>query len=285
MPSSPRVAPPRVSHSFPTRRSSDLTWCLCQCSSVSGKSSRWCAPLLSARASAARVTHSATRRMLRRSCRSIHSGSRPRFGNGSCAQRSEEHTSELQSLRQLVCRLLLASPPPACLTLSLHDALPISPGVFANVPRSPENRRAGARPCSLRERALRASRIRRRGACCAGRAGRSTRDRDRALATVVARRDRKSTRLNSSHLGSSYAVFSSRRPPPRVSLFPYTTLFRSHLVSLPMFLGLRKIVALVRAPALCASERCARHAFGDEAHAAQVVQVDPLGIETALWQR
>src|ERR1035438_9322221 len=36
-------------------------------------------------------------------------------------------------------------------------------------------------------------------------------------------RDRKSTRLNSSHLGISYAVFR----PPRSTLFPYTTLFRS----------------------------------------------------------
>src|SRR5262245_47758396 len=40
--------------------------------------------------------------------------------------------------------------------------------------------------------------------------------------------DRKSTRLNSSHLGISYAVFSVplRHPTPR--LFPYTTLFRSY---------------------------------------------------------
>src|SRR5262245_20048347 len=44
------------------------------------------------------------------------------------------------------------------------------------------------------------------------------------------RRDRKSTRLNSSHLGISYAVFCLLRPPPRSTLFPYTTLFRSGLV-------------------------------------------------------
>src|ERR1035438_5463153 len=43
--------------------------------------------------------------------------------------------------------------------------------------------------------------------------------------------DRKSTRLNSSHLGISYAVFCMLRRPPRSTLFPYTTLFRSdHLV-------------------------------------------------------
>src|SRR5438874_2403854 len=39
--------------------------------------------------------------------------------------------------------------------------------------------------------------------------------------------DRKSTRLNSSHVEISYAVFCLIRPPPRSTLFPYTTLFRS----------------------------------------------------------
>src|SRR5688572_26438066 len=42
--------------------------------------------------------------------------------------RSEEHTSELQSQSNLVCRLLLDTPTPAIYTLSLHDALPISAG-------------------------------------------------------------------------------------------------------------------------------------------------------------
>src|SRR5690242_6685862 len=40
--------------------------------------------------------------------------------------RSEEHTSELQSHVNLVCRLLLDPPPPDIYPLSLHDALPIS---------------------------------------------------------------------------------------------------------------------------------------------------------------
>src|SRR5688572_6735260 len=40
--------------------------------------------------------------------------------------RSEEHTSELQSQSNLVCRLLLDPPPTEIYTLSLHDALPIS---------------------------------------------------------------------------------------------------------------------------------------------------------------
>src|SRR5437016_3413967 len=43
--------------------------------------------------------------------------------------RSEEHTSELQSLTNLVCRLLLDTTTPEIYTLSLHDALPIFLGV------------------------------------------------------------------------------------------------------------------------------------------------------------
>src|ERR1035441_6401713 len=39
--------------------------------------------------------------------------------------RSEEHTSELQSLRHLVCRFLRDTPTAEIYTLSLHDALPI----------------------------------------------------------------------------------------------------------------------------------------------------------------
>src|SRR5690242_9495195 len=40
-------------------------------------------------------------------------------------RRSEEHTSELQSHVNLVCRLLLDTSTTAIYTLSLHDALPI----------------------------------------------------------------------------------------------------------------------------------------------------------------
>src|SRR5438045_330351 len=43
--------------------------------------------------------------------------------------------------------------------------------------------------------------------------------------------DRKSTRLNSSHLGISYAVFCLISRPPISPLFPYTTLFRSLLLA------------------------------------------------------
>src|SRR5436853_356528 len=70
--------------------------------------------------------------------------------------------------------------------------------------------------------------------------------------------DRKSTRLNSSHLGSSYAVFCAETatklafsvqpsntavghtltpPPPRATRFPYTTLFRSSSASVTLAIG------------------------------------------------
>src|SRR5471030_1964997 len=140
-------------------------------------------------------------------------------------RRSEEHTSELQSLRHLVCRLLLEkkkcqwqfqhgqrderfpvgwpgglqlwhyqqqlclrrrerhgyyflndTAPTEIYTLSLHDALPIS----------------RCDPGRCRRRARRA------------RARRETRAPRRP-------RDRKSTRLNSSHLGISYAVFCLKK--------------------------------------------------------------------------
>src|SRR5947209_243364 len=52
-------------------------------------------------------------------------------------QRSEEHTSELQSRQYLVCRLLLDTPPPHPSPLSLHDALPI----FRHRPVLPVHRR------------------------------------------------------------------------------------------------------------------------------------------------
>src|SRR5947207_1492188 len=51
--------------------------------------------------------------------------------------------------------------------------------------------------------------------------------------------DRKSTRLNSSHTVISYAVFCLILRPPRSTLFPYTTLFRSTLET--RILGLKQL--------------------------------------------
>src|SRR5439155_183094 len=52
-------------------------------------------------------------------------------------------------------------------------------------------------------------------------------DGERSISGGNHRKDRKSTRLNSSHVAISYAVFCLTRRPPTSTLFPYTTLFRS----------------------------------------------------------
>src|SRR5207302_1251666 len=79
-------------------------------------------------------------------------------------ERSEEHTSELQSRENLVCRLLLDPAPTELYTLSLHDALPIlglPAGVAAPAqrqggpPRSPRRRRGAGRGGSPRRAAAR----------------------------------------------------------------------------------------------------------------------------------
>src|SRR5205814_9209818 len=85
-----------------------------------------------------------------------------------------------------------ASPEPS--PLSLHDALPISRRSL-KFPR--QRQRASTTPVSLRARAT-ATR-------CAPPTPRAT------SARIPASPDRKSTRLNSSHLGISYAVFCLKK--------------------------------------------------------------------------
>src|SRR5437879_6156694 len=131
----------------------------------------------------------------------------------SCS-RSEEHTSELQSPMYLVCRLLLAPPSPVTSPLSLHDALPIYavPGHLRR-PAAPRElcqllcrERGGARP-DLQRRA------RPRGAGGPGpTVPVAIGDRDPCGRPRA--RDRKSTRLNSSHRCISYAVFCLLPPLP-----------------------------------------------------------------------
>src|SRR5437773_667637 len=177
--------------------------------------------------------------------------------------RSEEHTSELQSHHDLVCRLLLEKKNPGdttrhgcpialvisvafnstahndLYTLSLHDALPISlRGKLAStLARGASNELliGYQRIRDHRDLASRTPLIFVGG------------DRGQPVAAT----DRKSTRLNSSHITTSYAVFCWKkkiRGTPRVTaaqspssspllstqpltttstLFPYTTLFRS----------------------------------------------------------
>src|SRR5947207_109588 len=141
--------------------------------------------------------------------------------------RSEEHTSELQSHSDLVCRLLLAPATTHIYPLSLHDALPIS--------CSSATMRSIC--CSLITNGgeiARTSPPRGRTMTPFSRAASHTRwaaptetSKDRLVALSLTSSDRKSTRLNSSHTVISYAVFCLLPPPPTSTLFPYTTLFRS----------------------------------------------------------
>src|SRR5262245_1819144 len=124
MPSSACYADVRVLHSFPTRRSSDLGIdLLCR---GGFHFSYWQRRRLDSTAGDDRLRfrHRCYWRANRRErfIRRLLSDGHSRDG---CRLRSEEHTSELQSLRHLVCRLLPATPMSASYTLSLHDALPI----------------------------------------------------------------------------------------------------------------------------------------------------------------
>src|SRR3712207_6153040 len=80
-------------------------------------------------------------------------------------------------------------------TLSLHDALPISPGLTRHYP-----------PCDN-------GRLRRRGTSdvAVRSAVGSGVDRSDDQSTLYELRDRKSTRLNSSHANISYAVFCLKK--------------------------------------------------------------------------
>src|SRR5699024_631782 len=137
-----------------------------------------------------------------------------------CGTRSEEHTSELQSRFDLVCRLL----PPALSSLCLHDALPISHGAYLGVAALLASTLMG--PGSQGKGAALAM----SGLTVANLAGvplltalGHTAGWRAAFLAIAAAPDRKSTRLNSSHVSTSYAVFC----PPRCRACASTTLFRS----------------------------------------------------------
>src|SRR5205814_10444603 len=95
---------------------------------------------------------------------------------------------------------IMATPPPTHYTLSLHDALPIW---CNNRGLTPPARQEGAGPQHRRDG---------RGGAARGRGDHVRQARghlhDRGAREQV---DRKSTRLNSSHLGISYAVFCLKK--------------------------------------------------------------------------
>src|SRR5438045_1517999 len=125
--------------------------------------------------------------------------------------RSEEHTSELQSLRHLVCRLLLCAPPPSTLfpytTLFRSRVDSLTGGEM--VGRKGGDYSGIAIPYFHpgAER-VRDYRLRRDHPDMEYDGGGSFKVKQKYLSPP----DRKSTRLNSSHLGISYAVFCFAHP-------------------------------------------------------------------------
>src|SRR5205814_6840773 len=94
-----------------------------------------------------------------------------------------------------------ATAPPDIYTLSLHDALPICPRLHRL-----------RRPFAAVSPGWSASAWRSRRGASAGRSARWGGSDARARsASASSARDRKSTRLNSSHLGISYAVFCLKK--------------------------------------------------------------------------
>src|SRR5437899_7075358 len=93
---------------------------------------------------------------------------------------------------------------PEIYTLSLHDALPISVKSRHAAPLDPLARRSGTnnRQARIDWRALESRLAQAEHGCLAPKP---------LLAVVAIDRDRKSTRLNSSHLGISYAVFCLKK--------------------------------------------------------------------------
>src|SRR5690606_41326193 len=90
-----------------------------------------------------------------------------------------------------------ATAPPASYTLSLHDALPIS--------RLPLHHPHSADPCQGQPAA---------GKCAGRQSARRVRlepPLSARVAAAIALQDRKSTRLNSSHVKISYAVFCLKK--------------------------------------------------------------------------
>src|SRR5690349_11269465 len=142
-------------------------------------------------------------------------------------RRSEEHTSELQSRRDVVCRLLLEKknigrdglvvslrralhPDRPALPAALRFPFFSSPGGHRDLHSFPTRRSSDlsrCRSCSGSRRS-RAPPPRPRAIRCARW---SSRRRAHRMARGRGGGDRKSTRLNSSHVETSYAVFCSKK--------------------------------------------------------------------------
>src|SRR5690606_41294893 len=100
------VRNPRTLDPFPTRRSSDLQVDGVELDMGDGVQERG-APLLAAQAAPRQVSRVHQLRPLRAARHADWLRRRSGSGQDDVAARSEEHTSELQSRENLVCRLLL----------------------------------------------------------------------------------------------------------------------------------------------------------------------------------
>src|SRR5690606_23573212 len=152
---------------------------------------------------------------------------------GRTAGRSEEHTSELQSREKLVCRFLPETAAPAISTLPLHAALPISIQRIAAARGSVAVAAVRINPDvdALTHAKISTGKAENKFGVSIAEA-RGWFD-AKAQWPDVRLEDRKSTRLNSSHVKNSYAVFSLKRPRRRSPLFPSTPLFRSRSSASP----------------------------------------------------
>src|SRR5947208_925251 len=227
MPSSACHVHSRDLHSFPTRRSSDLRGRARRripgprCPRTGPRSVR------SGRSSRRRSRPGGRTAGTRRPPRSARAGGPTASGRSRDRTRSEEHTSELQSPDHLVCRLLLVTCTPEIYTLSLHDALPIfGVGLVGEYPVLDVLGQVlvAFDQVEVAVDDLVQEDVQQEPAALPGQLGLAV----PPLQDVrEIERDRKSTRLNSSHQIISYAVFCLSRALPRSTLFPYTTLFRS----------------------------------------------------------
>src|SRR5262245_41813520 len=130
-------------------------------------------------------------------------------------QRSEEHTSELQSLRHLVCLLLSAFPTRRSSDLTRWLERPLDGATAFDGELIP-----GRRLDEEGHAAMVAGRRRRTVNKSSRRLDVPVHDRDGCRLRERPCKDRKSTRLNSSHLGISYAFFSRRSLHDALPILP-----------------------------------------------------------------
>src|SRR5262245_14691753 len=163
-------------------------------------------------------------------------------------RRSEEHTSELQSLRHLVCRLLLPRPPNS----TLFPYTTLSDLCNSTSLRANRNRKNMFKHASVGASALSILADTPLKGYHAAKTLKSV-EGCRCLLSramfLMCGGDRKSTRLNSSHLGISYAVFCY---PVHLTLHSFPTR-RSPIYAIP------RAYARIEIEKICSNTRLLAH--------------------------